>query len=207
MGYFWRRAQLMAGSLVALLASAGGFTPPALEVYTSGSGNSLAIPSGASQVVIEVWGGGGGGSGGDAGSNGQGAAAGGYSRKTLAINSGHWGHTFAYVVGAVGSAGAAPDGDGGNAVDTTVTNNASAPTVSITNTFGVKGVFGATSTGSTPIGGDTNTQGTTVASGTRPGGAALVGLNSISAGKGGNGGLLNTNGAAGNAGRISLAYT
>lgn len=82
----------------ATLSYMNAFTP-VLDLYSNQSSMVETIPSGASQVVIEIWGGGG--QGGaqyniptQVNNGGGGGGAGGYSKKTYSISSSNWGQTM-----------------------------------------------------------------------------------------------------------------
>ena len=199
---------------------AGSATSPILHQYSTPGTYSETIPSGISQVVIEVWGPGGGGSAGDKAGpdNGDGASSGGYACVTAAVPPSNWGATFIVVVGVTGAGGSGTGGGGQpgtDATDSSVAKNTGLPTVLIQNTHGVKGIQFSGSTGLTPTISTsgtitTQTQGNSVSPGTKAGGAAIVGVHGT-AGAGGNGGSAtvsnNGPGQPGSAGLVSFYYT
>lgn len=190
------------------------------RTYNSGSGTET-IPSGASQVVIEIWGGGGAGGRGRSSNStyGGGGGSGGYSRKTYSLSSGSWGTTFSYEVGAGGTAGGIANGnDGGASIVTNVTFPTS---TSLASGFGGGGIYGldggAQGSPGFPIGGDVNTNGDGGAATTYFGAAApnggvrqdtLSGTGNAPGGGGAGGNYVgNALGGAGAAGRVKFAYT
>ena len=72
-----------------------------LNIYTSGSGVET-VPSGATNVVIEIWGGGGGGGNSSNTLGGGGGGSGGYSKSSYSITGGN---TLNYSVGTGGTGG------------------------------------------------------------------------------------------------------
>lgn len=183
---------------------------PVTNTYNSGSGTET-IPTGASQLVIEVWQGGAGGGGDSYGNVGGGGGAGAYAKKTLSLTSADYGKTFTYSVGA-GGAGGTLTGSGGVGGDSTVNNGTYATTVAIAAVSGITASGGGPSTGAgSPgaggaggliAGGDTNTaggNGSGSTGGTSPNGG-------YPPGNGGQGGFFSA-GQAGAAGRVKFAYT
>lgn len=88
---------------------------PTTHAYTSGSGSDT-IPTGASQVVIEVKAGGGGSSAtGFTSSYACGGGGAGYSRSVISLTPANWGQTIAYQVGLGGATNLNNNGvQGGN---------------------------------------------------------------------------------------------
>jgi hypothetical protein len=173
----------------------------------SGASGTITIPAGATQIVVEIWGGGGGGSGGQYDTNdygGGGGGSGGYAKITRALSSDS-GKSVSWARGAAGTVGvnavaptnATPGGNGGQSTSSgaTLTNS-----FSITAGGGSGGFVDTTApfdnngSGGTTSGGDSGssvgvagTDGVVDTNGV--GGAAIVGISSRSAGAGGDGGL------------------
>jgi hypothetical protein len=162
------------------------------------------IPSGASQVVIEVWGASGGGGGGQSATkpftSGGGGGSGGYSRRTIAISSGNWGKTIHTVIGASG-------GDASAGAASTLSSGTFTMTTQNANGGGGGGTNGGGGAGGTSSGGTTNTSGNVGGpggGGSGAGGAGIVGIN----GTGGSGGTGNFNsGSVGATGLAIFKYT
>lgn len=175
--------------------SSGGGSLPSQITYTTGSG-LVTAPSGATNVIIAVWGGGAGGRLGyvdeSIPEDGAGGGAGGYSQTSVAITAGQ---TLNYSVGAGGASNSA----GGNS-------SCSSGSKSIT-TMTANGA--PSNSGGTASGGTTTN--TTGASGGAPDGAfATSGWNSNSAGAGGNGGFGKGGlqaGQPGSAGKVIFYFT
>lgn len=176
----------------------------------SGASGSVTVPSGAVQIVVEVWGAGGGGAGGyfdTSDYGGGGGGSGGYTKITRALVSGDAGKSISWARGAKGTAGTneiAPN----SSVVCPGTNGASSTSAgsTLTNTFSITGGGGqggqidttvpfasggaAGSTSGGDAGSSAGTAGTTGSIDTIGiGGAAKVGIASRSAGAGGDGGL------------------
>ena len=176
------------------------------HTYAGVSTTTETIPSGTSQVVIELWGAGGTGGAGtgtpDSGHGGGGGGAGGYCKKTLALTSTDWGKTMTMV--AQDSYPAYARVSSGTKTITSLYayqgnhgNNASTTTV------------GTGGTGGTASGGDTNTTGANGSSGTTDplggaGGTGTTGTNGGPYGTGGNG--QSNNGGIKSAGRTKGGY-
>jgi hypothetical protein len=151
----------------------GGFTP-VNHVYTSGTGVTETIPTGAATVIIEDWGG-----------QGSGnhillefGAAGGYVKKTLSLYPSNWGQTFTFTVGPGGATG---NNDG---TASSITNGTYPTALNLAAGGGQSAQHGGT--GGSASGGDVNTVGAT--SGTPTigvGGASYGGSASMYAGYGG----------------------
>lgn len=154
----------MSGAVVALLLVSRATPINTINTYNAGTGATETIPSGANQVVIEEWGGGGGGGKGAAGSflDGGGGGSGAYVKKTYPLNSGLWGKTFTYTVGASGT-GSVGVGQAGTGGASTVTNGTFPLALSMVANGGTGGfagaVSGANGAGGTATGGDVNTNG------------------------------------------------
>jgi hypothetical protein len=200
------------------------FTPVTRTYTTVGSGTET-IPTGASQVVITVWGAGGG--GGRSGTNictnnnGGGGGSGAYVKKTLSISSSNWGQTLSYLVATRGAAGITSAPNGGAGGTSTVSNGTFTTSVSLSAGGGGGGASGNSTgnqgSGGTASGGDTNTNGNggggTVSTGAAApnGGAAQTNYatNGNPPGGGGSGGQVGSsqNGGQGADGQVVFAYT
>lgn len=193
------------------LSSAVSYTQNAFaattNAYTTAGSGTETVPSGASNVVIEIWGGGGGGGGGDGNiTKGGGGGGAGYARSSYACSGGQ---TIAYTVGAGGSNAGVNNGAGFAGTQS----SASSGTLSITTMTAHGGAGGtgdgsANSNGGSASGGNqaNATGGQGLSSGT--GGSPTAGVYSntgASNGKGGNGNLLT--GVAGAAAMVSFHYT
>ncbi len=108
----------------------GGFTP-ITNTYNSGSAATETIPSGASQVVITVWGGGA--SGGTAVDGSSFRSGGGGAQAIRTVTGLTGGQTFTYTVGASVSGHAGNSlGNGTDGNDSTVVSGTDTHSVSIT---------------------------------------------------------------------------
>lgn len=187
---------------------------PVTRTYTSGTGATETVPTGATLVVITVDGGGGAG-GYNATTQGGGGGGGSQAIKTIAVAGGD---TFTYTVGA-SVTGRTTQGSGSNGNASTVSGTVSGGSVSINAGAGLGGSFIAGNLGGTATGGDTNTdgnpgddgvdggQGGSSASGA-PGGFPAEAGTSPGGGGGGSGldvGELRS--GAGARGQISFSYT
>lgn len=192
----------------------GGFSP--ITRTYNGGGTTVAgtetIVTGATTLVIEVWGAGGGGSKGIgigcATNYGGGGGSGGYSRTSISV-SGHSGQTLAYSVGpyGIGGSGATAATAGGNST-------VSSGTFSVTTLNGNGGGAGTTSAagaaGTASGGTVANTSG---AAGQAPynagsGGNPVTGIGGMFYGGGGQAGQAAVNaGANGSAAAIKFEYT
>ncbi len=192
---------VLGSGTISLSVVAGGSM---LVTHTTAGSGTETIPAGASNCVVEVWGGtnaGGNGTGtGCTASGGGGGGAPGYSRTSLAVTPGN---TFAYTVGA---AGAASTVSSGTQAITTMTANAGA--------VGANGPLGAGGAGGTATGGNqANTTGSAGSAGTGAhggfGGTATAGVNANLGSVGGHGGFSasNTGKTSGSAGGIAFYYT
>jgi hypothetical protein len=203
------------GYQVDLNSSGGPFSAVTYDTLgiagtTIGTSGSLNIPSGAAQIVVEIWGGGGGGAGGYYDTNdygGGGGGSGGYTKITRALVSGDAGKSISWSRGAKGVAGTnetapnssvvCPGTNGGQSTSagSTLTNSFSITAgggqggqIDTTAPFASGGSAGTTSGGD--AGSSAGTAGTTGSIDTIGlGGAAIVGISSRSAGGGGDGGL------------------
>lgn len=124
---------------------------PVLHSYTSGSGSDV-IPTGASQVVIEVTGPGGIGAGGTYPTkpyeSGGGGGGGGYAKSTYPITSAEWGKSIAYVVGTSATVTASSVSSGSFSVSSMTANPGNS------GTFGTSGTPGSQGTGGSASGGN-----------------------------------------------------
>lgn len=153
----------------------GGFTP-VTNTYTSGTGATETVPSGATSVTITVDGGGGAG-GYNSSTLGGGGGGGSRSVRTIAVVGGN---TFTYTVAAaVTGRGTAGTGTSGNA--SSVSGTVSGGSVSMTANGGGGGTTTTGGSGGTATGGTTNTSGSAGTSG----GTGGVGGNGAGGGTGG----------------------
>jgi hypothetical protein len=204
------------------------FTPVVFDYYTggpSGAGpGTITVPSGATQVVVQLWGPGGGGGGGETsvGRGGGGAGAGGYAIVTRALVS-DAGKTISYALGTAGTGGFdnTPVGDNGiPGTNATSTGSTLTNTFSITARVGTEGLGATTSAGGTGGAGGTTTGGdggsSTGGNGTAGsigtggiGGTAATGtISNVDAGYGGDGGDgTGLSGINGLTGRIYVRFT
>lgn len=176
-----------------------------IRTYTTGTGATEIVPTGATNVVIECWGAPGGGSGGSSGSNtGTGGASGGYSRSSYACSGGQ---TILYTAGVGGTGGSSGGGNGGPGSASHVNSG----TLAITTLNGGGGGGGNNAvgdTGGTASGGNVaNTPGNSNAALTRPGAAAVAGVNAAGSDGGQGGSITGTAGSAGGPGVICFKYT
>jgi hypothetical protein len=189
--------------------------------FSEGSG-TVAIPTGATGVTIEVWGGGGGGGYGTRSPAdlepiefpGGGGGGGAYAKTILVLSGGDAGKTMAWSVGAAGTGGTFGDPTGGAGTLST----ASAGTYALAEIIctggqggqsgfagGDQGAGGVASGGNT-----TSTNGNGGAFYTLAGGAPIVGVDSLVAGGGGEGGFPTEGGEAGQLGfdgRVRFKFT
>jgi hypothetical protein len=176
-----------------------------LHTYTGQAAATDVIPSGVTQVVIEGWGSGGPGGAG-AGSlchpiPGAGGGAGGYFRKTIALNSSAWGKTLSISATT-----------GNDTVGVTQVSSGTFAIGTLTASQGNAASGSTPGTGGTATGGDVNTTGGAgqVSNGSSGGvgGTPVTGVNGGPYGGGGRG-ALRSGGLAGlgNAGGVVLLYT
>lgn len=177
------------------LSSATGSFNPITHTYSTVATGVETVPSGASTLTIEVWGGtGGGGRGAGSGCvthGGGGGGGGGYSLTIINVASAN-GQTLNYAVGAGGSAGGGGAGSAssvtpGTFAITAITGNGGSGGSNATGTAGGAGGPGGTATG----GNTTNTTGNSGSNGDPLGGAGgtpIAGINGsgTSGGRGGN---------------------
>lgn len=198
--------------VMAVMAGLTVLSEPNLVIYdfSSGSG-TVTVPVGATDLVIETWGGGGGGGRGDeAVGEGGGGGAGGYSKKTLAL-SGDDGKTIMYAVG-VGGQGS-NTADPGNIGGFTTVSSGTYILTTLASLGGGGGLSDGTATqgaGGTSTGGDTNTTGAGSAPFSLAGAAATAGDGGLLGGAGGDGAfpvLGGARGDRGSAGRARFVFT
>lgn len=172
------------------------------------SSGTFAIPANATYIVATLFAGGGGGGGGNAVTNGGGGGGGGQLLQCLMLPVNG---TITVTIGAGGTAGAATPTNGGNAVDTTVSQSASATICDaggglggVKGTGGGPGNGGAGGSAATPITGAAmkmfTTAGAAGSNGTSSAGGAGAGLNKF----GGSGGAPGAVGIVGPAGVVLL---
>ena len=198
----------------ALMTSRGSFAP-VTNTYNASSGIETIPMGGATQVLVEVWGGGGGGGFGDvAGTSGGGGGSGAYSSKAFALVLSDVGLTFNYVA-AVGVAAFT------TGAQSSCTNGSFGTAANLVCTGGIRGGDGGASdpnqgAGGTASGGTTNTAGNGSGGVTRVGAGAPNGGGNATAGNvgtapggGGAGGNFASSGPglAGGAGRVRYSYT
>lgn len=189
-----------------VLMGAGGFSP-FTNTYTSGTGATETVPTGAKQVVITADGGGG--AGGFSNSSvGGGGGGGARSVKTLAVTGGN---TFVYTVAAA-AVGRTTQGSGTNGNDSQVTGSA----LGMIARGGLGGAATSGGSGGNASGGDTNTSGSAGSSGGNGGagasgaaGGTAPGDGAAPGGGGGGSGptFSNVISGSGARGQISFAYT
>lgn len=125
---------------------------------TSATTGTETIPTGASSVVIRVYGPGG--SGGYSAGGGGGGGGGGFALKTLALTSSDWGKTFSVTVGN-GRLGRSTVGTGFTGNTSSVASGTYTLGASIVGNFGSGGGLFTGGAGGTGTGGDTNVTGDT----------------------------------------------
>lgn len=168
-----------------LTNSSSSFSPHT-DTFNTATSSTIAIPSGATTLVVEIWGGANSGGHGAGTSlpnlaSGGGGGSGGYSRSSVSV-SGVGGQTISYTVGNSGSASSISNG-----TFSITTMTANAGTIGGNAPSGT--VAGTPGSGGTASGG--NVQNTTGNSGSgSTGGAAVTGVNGTGI-AGGHGGLGN----------------
>ena len=182
------------------------------RTYNSGTAATETVPSGASRLVIEMWGGGGAGGAGDPGTDpGGGGGGGGYCLKSIALTAANWGQTLTYSVGAGGVAG----GDGGSSTVGNTTLSISFTMTAVGGEAGSVSYIGSQGFGGTAVGGDTNTSGEgggvmlRTGAASPNGGASTPSGNGNAPGGGGAGDRFSGSVLAGDggSGRIKFTYT
>lgn len=195
----------MAGILTATIGM-GGFVAVA-RTYDSGTGTDT-IPTGASQVSIEIWGAGNRGGNGDLGipAVGGGSGSGGYSKKTFALTPSDWGLTFNYFIGAA---------NGGNSTSSQNTFGTAFNLSALGGAAGQDAVSGGLQgAGGLASGGDVNTAGNgsggvvrAGAGAPNGGGDSAASMGTVPGGGGAGGNLAGGPGNAGANGRAKFSYT
>lgn len=179
-----------------------------VRTYSSGSGLTETVPTGATSVIIEIWAGGGAG-GRDAANVGGGGGGGSYSKKTISVIGGN---TMTYSV-AASVLGRSTDGLGNTGNQSTVTGTVAGGSVNMTALGGSGGdILTTAGSGGSASGGDINTSGgngslATGGTGAGPGGG--IGGGTGSAGNplgGGGGGVLSGTSGAGARGQVQFTY-
>ena len=214
-------------TLAAAIAGTTGGAGAGVNDYSSGSG-TVVIPTGATGVTIEVWGGGGGGGFGTVtnifgefayepqDNPGGGGGSGGYAKTILVLSGGDALKTIAYSVGAAGTAGTSGDPLGGNGgISTAYAGTYSLAEMICTGGgggFGGIGINGGKQgAGGIATGGNTtNTPGNGGANFTQTGGAPIAGVGSLVGGAGGDGGDPfpgGDDGKVGSNGRVRFVFT
>jgi hypothetical protein len=200
--------------VVAVMAGLSVQTAPTLVIFdfSTPTSGTVTIPVGATNLVVEAWGGGGGGGFGrdDLGSFGGGGGAGGYSKKTLAL-SGDDGKTILYTAAQPGTGSNTPDP--GNTGGTSVVSSGTYILTALQAAGGLGGLSDGTGNqgaGGTATGGDTNTTGAGSTTATIAGAASTAGDGGLTAGGGGTGGVptfIGDRGETGNPGRVRFVFT
>ncbi len=185
------------------------------DLYTTPGSHTETIPTGATTMVVEVWGGGASGGVGEVYSGvpalGGGGGAGGYSRSSYNV-SGSNGKTISLTVG---SAGASVSGIGavGNAGSSSTVSSGSYSISTMTGSGGSAGTNIGGGSGGTASGGtQANTSGGAGAPGSHAGGngaggTAVSGNNGSAYGAGGSGGTSPNPSASGGVGAVKFTYT
>jgi len=214
-------------TLIAGIAGTTGGAGAGVYDFSEGSG-TVAIPTGATGVTIEVWGGGGGGGFGTVtqifgeflyepqDNPGGGGGSGGYAKTILVLSGGDALKTIAYSVGGAGYNGTAGDPIGGAGG----ISSASAETYALAEMvctgggggFGGVGINGSKqgAAGVASGGNTTNTNGAGGAAFTQAGGAAVLGVGNLVGGAGGDGGDPvegGDPGRPGSKGRVRFKFT
>lgn len=214
-------------TLAAAIAGTTGGAGAGVYDFNQGAG-TLVIPTGFTSCTIEVWGAGGGGGwgtetfmGGELTldtqpSPGGGGGSGGYARTVIALVGGDVGKTILWAVGTAGNGGVAgnPLGYDGGASSAYGGSYGLAEMICNGGSGGYGGLGvngGRQGAGGTASGGSAvNTTGNGGAPFIQAGGAAIVGLNSLTGGAGGNGGDPNLGGDGGQPGingRVRFKFT
>lgn len=208
-------------TLAAAIAGTTGGAGAGVFDFSSGSG-TITIPAAPTGVTIEVWGGGGGGGYGTRSPTdlepiefpGGGGGSGAYSKTILVLSGADAGKTIAYSVGVAGYAGTFGDPDGGaGGLSTAYAGTYALPEMICTGGQGGQSGFagGDQGAGGTATGGNTtNTPGNGGAFYTLAGGAAIVGVDNLVGGAGGEGGFPIEGGEAGQPGsngRVRFKFT
>jgi hypothetical protein len=211
---------ILAAGVIQVLVSnnmgTGGAFSPVTHTYNGTSGNET-VPTGASSLTIEAWGGGGQGGLITGASTGRGGAGGGYCKTIVTISAGDYGASLAYVSAAALSTRTV-SAAGTNGTTSTVTLSGLIAAPSNLSAGGGNGGAAATSgpsTGGVATGGNnTNTNGSnnsTVSggAGAGPGGGAggTACGDGTSLGGGGAGGNTDSCGQSGGGGQGQVKFT
>jgi len=176
-----------------------------VRTYSTGAGATDTVPTGASSVIIEAWGGGASGEKDSVGGPGTGGGGGSYCSRTIACIGGN---TLTYTV-AQSVAGASTNGPGTNGNLSSVTGTVSGGSVTMTANGGSSGGTGGF--GGSATGGTVNTNGADAlnevgGAGAGPGGGSGGGLNAAGNPLGGGGGGA-TAGSSGQGARGQVQFT
>ena len=195
---------MLPGILPALAGLASGFSP-VTHLYTSGTGATETVPTGASSVTITVDGGGA--AGGRSNTTPGGGGGGARVLKTIAVTGGD---TFLYSVG-VAVVGRTTNGTGLNGNDSGVSGTVLGGSINLFAGGGGGGTTVAAGAGGSASGGDTNTNGG-AASGSTGGNGAGGGAGGIaevdgSPPGGGGGSSIGGTSGGGARGQIQFYYT
>jgi hypothetical protein len=186
---------LCQGTFGLTVAPFGGQT----DTFSTAGTFTETIPSGSSQVVMEVWGGSGSGGGGTYPTkpytSGGGGGSGGYNKTTVSLSSADWGKTITATIGAPGTASTLTSGT--KAITTMTSNTGAGGGGGVVGTPGAGGAAGSASGGATHSSGNAGVTG-------GAGGAGIVGTNGTGNG-GGAGNIMS--GVAGSNGLAVLKYT
>lgn len=187
-------------------ASKNTFTP-VLRTYTSGTAVTETAPTGASNVLIAVWGGGGGGGGGYDDSefgypvNGCGGGGGAYCESSYSISGGQ---TLTYTVGFGGNGGLF----GGSSGTLSSVSSGTRAITTMTANPGQGGTRVQVGLGGTASGGTTTNTSGNDGSIDGTGADGILGFNSVSAGAGGDAGFGQGDaGLPGEVGTVIFYYT
>lgn len=192
-------------------AASGGTSLPLLRSYASGTSVTETAPTGAANVVIEVWGGGGGGGHGSGtgctGTTAFGGGSGAYSRASVAITAGQ---TLAYTVGAAGLGSTVSSGTGSaGGASSVVSGTKTITTMTANGGVGgqeLSGGTAATASGGTAVNTSGNIDATNTAATVYP--PAGVNANTGATPANGDGGAgKHGNGLDGTAGLVAFYYT
>jgi hypothetical protein len=208
----------MSGAILAgFFVGATGGAGAGVYDFTTPGVSSVAIPSGATGVTIEVWGAGGGGGYGYVGFivpsepdvfAGGGGGGGGYSKTVLSL-SGDAGKTINFTVGSGGAGATASTLDGSFGTFSNVFSGTYTLTTMTANPGG-GGTYGESPTqgvGGTATGGNTtNTTGNGGEAFNPQGAAGIAGDDLLTAGAGGDGGFF-FDGERGQNGRVRFVFT
>jgi len=189
---------------------------PGAYTRTSGTSVTESVPSGATQVVIEVYGAGGGGGLNTSGGFASGGGGGAYVKKTIAVVGGN---SMTFTIATGGPGRVSTQGNGTSATATTVTGTVSGGTLNLSAGGGAGGNidWAIISAGGVASGGDINFDGSDTVdltdiggSGSGPSGVGTGALGGTTGAVGnapGGGGGGNTSGAGGSGARGQVVFT